>query len=117
MNFPHPQMAAQLRAVAALFGTSTVSVRHVESRDEDSGAPVYGAAVTFTDARVEGKVQMIRTGAQETNYSSHQVYVNSSTTFNPDDEVTLPDASVRLVLAVSVTMVGEDVVETVLFLG
>lgn len=116
MTFPTAFMAQQLRNVAAVWGTSTVSVRHVESRN-DYSEPVYGAAVTFTDARIEGKIQMIRSATQETNYSSEQVYLNSSEAFNPDDEVTLPDGAVRLVLAVSVTKVGEEVVETVLMLG
>lgn len=116
MTFPNAFMAQQLRKVAAVWGTSTVSVRHVTSYDGFS-EPVYGSPITFTDARIEGKIQMIRTSTSETNYSSEQVYLNSSETFNPDDEVTLPAGSVRLVLAVSVTKVGEEVVETVLYLG
>lgn len=116
MTFPHAFMADALRGVAAFFGTASVSVRHVTGRD-DYAAPTYGSATTFTDARIEGKVLEIRTATQETRYTSELVYLNSSATFNPDDEVTLPSGDVRLVLAVEKNHVGEEIVETVLWLG
>lgn len=118
MNITLAFMAQQLRNVAQVWGTSTVTVEHVTGRD-DYAEPVYGTPVTFTDARIEGKVQMERRAQSETLIGAEVIHLDSDgtpDTFNPDDRVTLPDGSTRLVLRVEVIAVGDETVETVLYM-
>lgn len=109
-------MAAQLRKVRDQWSKATVIVEHRTGLN-GYGEPTYGTPVTFTDARLEGRVRQYRSATESERTSQEAVYLKSSADWTPEDRVTLPDGSVRLVQQVEVLTVGEDVVETVLYLG
>ncbi len=108
-------MADELRRVNATFGTASVVVTPRASLN-DYAEGVDGTPVTYSAARIEGKVQQIRTATGEEVTSMQTVDLNGTASVSPDDRATLPDGSEQLVLAVQVLHLGSETVTTRLFL-
>lgn len=109
-------MAEQLRSVNALFGTASVVITPRASLN-DYGEGVDGSPVTYTEARIEGKIQQVRTATGEERTSVKEIHINGAAAVSPDDKITLPgDATVWLVLAVRVIHFGSETVTTVVYL-
>lgn len=109
-------MSDQLRSVNALFGTASVVVTPRASLN-DYAEGVDGSPVTYSETRIEGKVQQIRTATGEERTSVKEIHINGTATVSPDDKITLPgDATVWLVLAVKSVHIGAEIVTTVVYL-
>jgi len=78
----------------------TITVGGLSAFSTDGyGTPTYAAASTYT-ARVVGKQTLVDTFRGTEELTKTIVYVKSSSTFGPSDQITLPDGSTPELLAV-----------------
>jgi len=78
----------------------TITVGALSAFSTDGyGTPTFSAASSYT-ARVVGKQQLVDTFRGTEELTKTIVYVKSSSTFGPSDQITLPDGSTPELLAV-----------------
>jgi hypothetical protein len=70
----------------------TATWRPLMSRD-DYGAPTYGAAVPFANARLVRSPKLVRDASGDQVVSSAQLWLVGTPAIAPDDQVTLSDGT------------------------
>lgn len=110
-----PAEAAQIKRDMAMFYQKTVVV-NVRTGLNDYAEGVYGPDASYTQARIQGKVQQIRTATGEERTSTQIVHILGNAVVSPDDKITLPGDVARYVLAVSRSEIGVEVLATQVYL-
>ena len=98
-----------------------VTIRPVARRADGSiirdgyGKPTYGVAAQHP-ARVEGKVQMVRTATGQERASNTTILLTGQVASGTEDELTLPDGTRPPILSIdTIPGVGEDTGLTILY--